>query len=79
MWLARRGKTLWFKSSAASREGTWCGRCVVRAGAQPYLGPRTRSGDMMIDGVPDVRAAEEGAAAHSFREVHPTAGWPQEY
>ena len=32
---------------------------VARAGAQPYLGPRTRSGDMMIDGVPDVRAAEE--------------------
>jgi hypothetical protein len=31
---------------------------VARAGAQPYLGPRTRSGDMMMDGVPDVRAAE---------------------
>ena len=51
-------KTLWFKSSAASRERTWCGRRVARAGAQPYLGPRTRSGDMMMDGVPDVRAAE---------------------
>ena len=31
---------------------------VARAGAQPYLGPRTRSGDMMIDGVPDVGACE---------------------
>jgi hypothetical protein len=36
------------------------------------------SGDMMIDGVPDVRATEESAAAHSFREVHPTAGWRQD-
>jgi hypothetical protein len=27
------------------------------------------SGDMMMDGVPGVRAAE-GAAAQSFREVH---------
>lgn len=33
-----------------------CGRNVCVAGAQPYLGPRTRSGDMMMDGVPDVRA-----------------------
>ena len=31
---------------------------LARAGAQPYLGPRTESGDMMMDGVPDVRAAE---------------------
>src|SRR5262245_42180171 len=46
-------------------------------GAQPYLGPRTTSGDMMIDGVPDVRAADRGAATQSFREVHPTAGWRQ--
>jgi len=39
---------------------------LERAGAQPYLGPRTMSGDMMMDGVPGVRAAE-GAAAQSFR------------
>jgi hypothetical protein len=32
---------------------------VARAGAQPYLGPRTRSGDMMIDGVPGMRACEK--------------------
>ncbi len=31
---------------------------VARAGAQPYLGPRTWSGNMMIDGVPDVRVTE---------------------
>jgi len=34
------------------------GERVHVAGAQPYLGPRTRSGDMMIDGVPDVRASQ---------------------
>jgi hypothetical protein len=32
---------------------------VGACGAQPYLGPRTKSGDMMMDGVPDVRAGEE--------------------
>jgi hypothetical protein len=46
------------------------------AGAQPYLGPRTRSGDMMMDGVPDVRACNRGAAAQSQQEVHPGLGWP---
>ena len=41
-WAARdEAKTLWFKSSAASREP--CGDvCDTRAGVQPYLGPRTR-------------------------------------
>ena len=47
---------LWFKSSAASRENVGAGDVVARAGAQPYLGPGQWSGDMMMDGVPDVRA-----------------------
>src|SRR6478672_11309350 len=42
-------KTLRFKSSAASRDRKCAGDVVARAGAQPYLGPRTRSGDMMMD------------------------------
>jgi hypothetical protein len=50
---------------------------VCVAGAQPYLGPRTRSGDMMMDGVPGVRAWEKGAAAQSQQEVHPACGWPR--
>ncbi len=50
---------MWFKSSAALR----CinvGRKtrVACAGAQPYLSPRTISGNLMIDGVPDVRATK---------------------
>ena len=36
------------------------------------------SGDMMIDGVPDVRGCQRGAAAHSFRGVHPAQGWRQD-
>ena len=37
------------------------------------------SGDMMMDGVPDVRAAEGVRPLILFREVHPTAGWPQDH
>src|SRR6185312_5336697 len=68
--------TLWFKSSAASRGNgagdTW------GVPAQPYLGPRTlvRRHD---DGWGARHAGlRRGAAAQSFREVHPTAGWRQE-
>ena len=54
-----RRKALWFKSSAASHVcECGAGDNVARAGAQPYLGPRTGSGDMMIDGVPGRRACE---------------------
>jgi len=51
---------------------------VGRAGAQPYLGPRTvvRRHD---DGWGARRAGwKRGAAAQSLREVHPTARWRQE-
>ena len=48
---------------------------VGRAGAQPYLGARTISGDMMMDGVPGVRVFPvRAAAAHSEQDVHPLAG-----
>jgi hypothetical protein len=51
---------------------------VARAGAQPYLGPRTRV-RRHDDGWGARRAGRRrGAAAHSFREVHPAAGWRQE-
>src|ERR1700738_413324 len=56
----------------------WCGRRFARAGAQPYLGPQTtvRRHD---DGWGARRAGyRRGAAAQSFREVHPTAGWRQD-
>src|ERR1700730_13831538 len=35
-------KTLWFKSSAASVRECGAGDASGRAGAQPYLGPRTK-------------------------------------
>src|SRR6267142_5509058 len=51
---------------------------VARAGAQPYRGPRTRV--RRHDDRWGARRAgcRRGATAHSFREVHPTAGWRQE-
>src|SRR6516165_4471942 len=58
-----------------SCERTWCGR-RVRACQRPYLGPRT-----MVRRHDDrwgARCAGKGAAAHSFRDVHPAAGWRQE-
>lgn len=67
---------LWFKPSGASGKRTWCERRVERGGAPPYLGPRPmvwRHGDEL--GARHVRAAEEGAAAHSLRAVHPAQGW----
>jgi hypothetical protein len=70
---------LWFKPSGASGKRTWCGRRVGRAGAPPHLGPRTmvrRHDDGL--GAQHVRAAEEGAAAHSLRGVHPAQRWRQE-
>jgi len=53
------------------------GDVVARTGAQPYLGPRTmvRRHD---DGWGARRAGfQRGAAAHSFRGVHPAQGWRQ--
>jgi len=67
-----------FKSCLPPVRERGAGDALERAGAQPYLGPRTMSGDMMMDGVPGVRAAE-GAAAQSFRVVHLRGrGWRQE-
>jgi hypothetical protein len=45
----------------------------AHAGAQTYLGPRTKSGDMMMDRVPGVRAVRS-AAAQSFRDAGPEDG-----
>jgi hypothetical protein len=41
------------EAAPVNDEESYVGAC----GAQPYLGPRTRSGDMMMDGVSDMRAA----------------------
>jgi len=76
--VGNEAKTLWFKSSAASLDRMCAGDVVARAGAQPYLGPRTRV-RRHDDGWGARRAGcQRGAAAQSFREVHPTAGWRQE-
>ena len=48
---------MWFKSSAASRERAGV---TLRVPAPSLIWVHGRgSGDMMMDGVPDVRAAEE--------------------
>ena len=51
-------KTLWFKSFAASRE-RMCAEDASRVPAPSLIWVHGRwSGDMMMDGVPDVRAVE---------------------
>ncbi len=66
-----------FKSCAASGGGRGVVvRMLGRAGAQTYLGPRTRSGDMMRMGCP-ARGLVRVAAAQSFQDVHPGDGWRQ--
>src|SRR6188508_953344 len=52
------------RRATATRFSRMCGR--PQGDQRTYLGPRTRSGDMMMDGVPDMRAAKGGAAAQSF-------------
>jgi len=71
-------KTLWFKSSAASVRECGAGDASGRAGAQPYLGPRTKV--RRHDDWWGARRAgcRRGAVAQSLRGVHPAAGWRQE-
>jgi hypothetical protein len=61
MLSGRGDEDKWCLKSCAGSGGVVC-CCVIppvgRAGAQTYLGPRTRSGDMMMDGVPGIRAVE---------------------